>query len=185
MLCAGRAAPRYLDEVAPGVSGAPLRAAGVPAVLGSHPPRGHLSDLQGPGRLPERAGHNDSAQGHRDRPQRRDRRDAHHHRDGPAAHRSYRKVASPFFTPKAMGHIDPIVDASARHVVEPAGRRKRRVRLRRRRRRGASAAGAVDDPRRPPRAGTAHPRTHQPALRPRRRGAAASSAPKTASQAHP
>jgi cytochrome P450 len=36
----------------------------------------------------------------------------------PPQHRSYRKVASPFFTPRAMKHIDSIVDDSAKHVIE-------------------------------------------------------------------
>jgi cytochrome P450 len=35
----------------------------------------------------------------------------------PPQHRSYRKVASPFFTPRAMKHIDSIVDDSAKKVI--------------------------------------------------------------------
>ena len=35
----------------------------------------------------------------------------------PPQHRSYRKVASPFFTPRAMKHIDAIVDDSAKKVI--------------------------------------------------------------------
>jgi len=36
----------------------------------------------------------------------------------PPAHRSYRKVASPWFTPRALGRIDAAVDASARDLVD-------------------------------------------------------------------
>jgi len=36
----------------------------------------------------------------------------------PPQHRSYRKVASPLFTPRAMKHIYSIVDDSAKHVVD-------------------------------------------------------------------
>jgi cytochrome P450 len=36
----------------------------------------------------------------------------------PPAHRSYRKVASPWFTPRALGRVDAAVDASARSLVD-------------------------------------------------------------------
>jgi cytochrome P450 len=36
----------------------------------------------------------------------------------PPAHRSYRKVASPFFKPGQMKHIDPIVEESAKQLVD-------------------------------------------------------------------
>ena len=36
----------------------------------------------------------------------------------PPKHRQFRKVASPFFTPRALGQIDAVVDASARAVVD-------------------------------------------------------------------
>jgi cytochrome P450 len=36
----------------------------------------------------------------------------------PPKHRKYRKVASPFFTPQALGRIDSVVQASARRLVD-------------------------------------------------------------------
>ncbi len=36
----------------------------------------------------------------------------------PPKHRKYRKVASPFFTPQALGRIDDVVQASARNLVD-------------------------------------------------------------------
>ncbi len=36
----------------------------------------------------------------------------------PPQHRAYRKVASPFFTPRALGRVDAAVDASARSLVD-------------------------------------------------------------------
>lgn len=36
----------------------------------------------------------------------------------PPQHRSYRKVASPFFTPRALCHVDAIVEESARDLVD-------------------------------------------------------------------
>lgn len=36
----------------------------------------------------------------------------------PPQHRSYRKVASPWFTPRALGRVDEAVDASARNLVD-------------------------------------------------------------------
>jgi hypothetical protein len=36
----------------------------------------------------------------------------------PPAHRSYRKVASPWFTPHALARVDAAVDESARHIVD-------------------------------------------------------------------
>jgi hypothetical protein len=36
----------------------------------------------------------------------------------PPRHRSFRKVAAPWFTPRALGRVDAAVDASARHIVD-------------------------------------------------------------------
>src|SRR5512145_2895915 len=36
----------------------------------------------------------------------------------PPRHRSFRKVAAPWFTPRALGRIDAAVNASAREVVD-------------------------------------------------------------------
>ncbi len=36
----------------------------------------------------------------------------------PPKHRSYRKVASPWFTPRALGRLDEVVDTSARRLVD-------------------------------------------------------------------
>ena len=36
----------------------------------------------------------------------------------PPQHRSYRKVASPFFTPRAMQHVDAIVDEGAKWMAD-------------------------------------------------------------------
>ena len=36
----------------------------------------------------------------------------------PPEHRDFRKVASPYFTPRALGRIDAAVDASAREIVD-------------------------------------------------------------------
>jgi cytochrome P450 len=36
----------------------------------------------------------------------------------PPQHRSYRKAASPYFTPRAMQHVESIVTESARHLVD-------------------------------------------------------------------
>jgi cytochrome P450 len=41
----------------------------------------------------------------------------------PPQHRDFRKVASPYFTPRAMRHAEPIVAASAREVVDELARR--------------------------------------------------------------
>jgi hypothetical protein len=37
-------------------------------------------------------------------------------------HRKYRKVASPWFTPRALGRLDPLVKATARELVDSLGR---------------------------------------------------------------
>jgi hypothetical protein len=37
-------------------------------------------------------------------------------------HRKYRKVASPWFTPRALGRLDPLVKATARELVDGLGR---------------------------------------------------------------
>jgi len=37
-------------------------------------------------------------------------------------HRKYRKVASPWFTPRALGRLDPLVKATARQLVDSLGR---------------------------------------------------------------
>jgi hypothetical protein len=37
-------------------------------------------------------------------------------------HRKYRKVASPWFTPRALGRLDPLVAATARQLVDSLGR---------------------------------------------------------------
>ena len=37
-------------------------------------------------------------------------------------HRKYRKVASPWFTPRALGRLDPLVKATARELVDSMGR---------------------------------------------------------------
>jgi hypothetical protein len=37
-------------------------------------------------------------------------------------HRKYRKVASPWFTPRALGRLDPLVAATARELVDSLGR---------------------------------------------------------------
>jgi cytochrome P450 len=36
-------------------------------------------------------------------------------------HRKYRKLASPWFTPRALGHLDPLVKATARELVDSLG----------------------------------------------------------------
>src|SRR5262245_46954287 len=36
-------------------------------------------------------------------------------------HRKYRKVASPWFTPRALGRLDPLVKATARQLVDSLG----------------------------------------------------------------
>jgi cytochrome P450 len=41
----------------------------------------------------------------------------------PPQHREYRKVASPHFTPRAMHHVDAIVDESARDIVDALAER--------------------------------------------------------------
>jgi cytochrome P450 len=41
----------------------------------------------------------------------------------PPQHRDYRKVASPYFTPRAMRHVESIVAESAREVVDALARR--------------------------------------------------------------
>jgi cytochrome P450 len=41
----------------------------------------------------------------------------------PPQHRDYRKVASPYFTPRAMRHVEPIVLESAREIVDELARR--------------------------------------------------------------
>jgi cytochrome P450 len=40
----------------------------------------------------------------------------------PPKHRAYRAVASPWFTPRALGRLDPVVDQIAKQVVDGLGR---------------------------------------------------------------
>ena len=142
-----RPAPRGLDGAAPTLPGAPLRAARLPALLGDHAPRGPLRDLEAARPVPERAGHLPPAPRPRSSPA----------SEGigamrtiiemdPPRHRSFRKVAAPWFTPRALNRIDAAVRRQRARARRPARRRDRRgrVRLRPRRRHGAPAAHPLD-----------------------------------------